>query len=287
MSDNLMSRRKFLAGAGLVLGAASVSGVALLNDPEPAAAVNDVPLPWPYPTSAADQPVPEVLARKAFDMHRYQGFACAEAVWWPFVDALSAANPSTWGTLPRKMFQYGGQGIKGWGTICGTLNAASAVIGMAVGTAAHQNTLTDAMFMYYSQTALPTNNAWKSYQKALGLSTDWTFAVPANAPIENAPTSIADSPLCHSSLIQWTMVTDKPNGGADQKDRCAKACFDVTYKLAELLNAYWVMTAPSPLPAPVDPAVAACGACHVTYTPAKMACWSCHDQEIGDGHMGN
>ena len=42
MSDNLMSRRKFLVGAGLVLGAASVSGVALLKDADPAAAVNEV-----------------------------------------------------------------------------------------------------------------------------------------------------------------------------------------------------------------------------------------------------
>jgi hypothetical protein len=287
MSDNLMSRRKFLAGTGLVLGAASVSGMALLKDPEPAAAVNGVLLPWPYPTTAGDQPVPEALARKAFEMHRYGGFACAEAVWWPFVDVLSAANPDTWGQLPQKMFQFGGQGVKGWGTICGTLNAAAAVIGMAVGNGTHQNTLTDAMFMYYAKTALPTNDAWKSYQKVLGLSTDWTGPTGANIPIENAPTSIADSPLCHSSLVQWTMVTNAPNGQALQKDRCAKACFDVTYKLAELLNAYWVMAAPSPAPAPLDPSVAACGACHVTYTPAKMSCSSCHDNTSDDGHMSN
>ena len=283
MSDNVMSRRKFLAGAGLVLGAASVSGVALLKDPEPAAA-EGAALPWPYPTTAEQQPVPEALARRAFEMHRYQGFACSESVWWPFVEALSPANPGTWGTVPRKMFQYGGQGIKGWGTICGTLNAAAAVIGMAVGNGAHQGTLTDAMFMYYSQTALPTNDAWKSYNKKLGLTTDWTGPTGDNIPKENVPTSIADSPLCHSSLIQWTMITGAENGGPLQKDRCAKACFDVTYKLTELLNAYWVMATPSPAPAPLDPAVSACGACHVTYTPAKMACWSCHDNTIADQH---
>ncbi len=277
MSDNLMSRRKFLAGAGLVLGAASVSGVALLKDADPAAAVNEVPLPWPYPKTGPEQPVPEALARRSYEMHRYQGFACAEAVWWPFVEALTPANPSTWGTLPQKMFQFGGQGIKGWGTICGTLNAAAAIIGMTVGNGAHQSTLTDAVLMYYSKTALPTNDAWKSYNKVLGLSTDWTIPVEDNRPIANAPTSIADSPLCHSSLVQWTMVTDAPNGGPLQKDRCAKACFDVTLKLAELLNAYWAAATPSPDAAPLDPSVAACGACHVTYTPAKMSCSSCHD----------
>ena len=287
MSDNLMSRRKFLAGAGLVLGAASVSGVALLKDPEPASAVGTA-IPWPYPALAADQPVAEALARRAFEMHRYGGFACAEAVWWPFVEFLSVANPGTWGTLPQKMFQYGGQGIGGWGTICGTLNAAAAVLGMTIANAAHKSTLTDAIFMYYSKTALPTNNASKSYQKALGLATDWAGPTGANIPIENAPTSIADSPLCHSSLVQWTMVTNAPNGQALQKDRCAKACFDVTFKLTELMNAYYQAitptATPAPAAAPLDPAVQACGACHVTYTPAKMACGSCHDNTLNDGH---
>ena len=51
MSDNLMSRRKFLAGTGLVLGAASVSGVALLKDADPAEAAGE-PLAWPYPRAA-------------------------------------------------------------------------------------------------------------------------------------------------------------------------------------------------------------------------------------------
>jgi hypothetical protein len=288
MSDNVMSRRSFLAGAGLVLGAAAIPGVAMLKDAEPAAAAGTA-LPWAYPGVPAEQPVPEALARRAFEMHRFQGFACAEAVWWPFVEFLTPANPGTWGTLPQKMFQYGGQGIGGWGTICGTLNAAAAILGMTVANGTHKGTLTDAIFMYYSKTALPTNDAWKSYQKALGLTTDWTGPTGANIPIENAPTSIADSPLCHSSLVQWTMVTNAANGGALQKDRCAKACFDVTLKLSALMNAYFAAITPTATPAPgavsLDPAVQACGACHVTYTPAKMACGSCHDNGLTDGHM--
>jgi hypothetical protein len=251
-----------------------VAGLGLAKNPSDASAAGAA-IPWPYPADPALQPAPEELARLSFEMHRYAGFSCAEATWWPFVNALGAAYPSTWGTLPRKMFQFGGQGVQGWGTLCGTLNATAAVVGMTVANGAHQKTLTDAVFQYYATTPLPTNDAWKSYQKVLGLTSGWA---PTNPPLDNAPTSIADSPLCHSSLVQWTMTTDATNGGPLQKDRCAKACFDITYKLAMLLNAYFEAAAvPS---VTLDPSVVACGKCHVTYTPAKMACSSCHDIDM-------
>lgn len=279
MSDNLISRRKFLAGAGALVGVASVAGLGLAKNPSEAAAA-PTGLPWGYPQVAGEQPVPEALARRAFEQHRFQGSSCAEAVWWPFVEFLSAVYPDTWGTLPAKMFQYGGGGVGGWGTICGTLNAAAAVLGMSVSNGGHRGTLTDGIFQFYAHTPLPTNDAWKSYQKALVLTSDWTAPTGANIPIENAPTSISDSPLCHSSLVQWTMATDAVNGGPLQKDRCAKACFDVCYKLTELLNVYFQNTAVAPDSVSLDPAVAACGVCHSTYTGAKMGCTSCHDMDM-------
>ena len=39
------------------------------------------------------------------------------------------------------------------------------------------------------------------------------------------------------------MTTNAAKGGPLQKDRCGKACFDITRKLAELLNAYFVALA--------------------------------------------
>jgi hypothetical protein len=101
--------------------------------------------------------------------------------------------------------------------------------------------------------------------------------------IENATTSTANSPLCHSSLVQWTTTTNASDGGPLQRDRCGKACFDVARKTIEVLNKYFELaSAPS---VPLDPSVAACGACHKTYTGAKMACGSCHDNTVDDGHM--
>jgi hypothetical protein len=176
------------------------------------------------------------------------------------------------------MFRFGGGGVGGWGTLCGTLNGASAAIGMAVSNGTHRTNLINAIMQYYATTPLPTNAAFKSSQGVLGLAGPWTPTSPAPVPLENVPTSVADSPLCHSSLVQWTMTTGATNGGPLQKDRCAKACFDIAFKTTELLNAYFE-TASAPSVA-LDPSVTACGACHITYTGAKMACGSCHDNTI-------
>jgi len=273
MSDKVMSRRKFLASAGAVAGAAAVVGVGLAGQPSSAEALAETPIPWPWPTVEADQPVPEALARRGFETYFTSG--CCEGTWWPFVEALAVAHPETWGTLPKNIMRFGSGGVVGWGTVCGTVNAAAAIIGMVVADGGHRTNLTNAIFQYYANTALPTNAAWKSHLGTLGLASTWN---PPTIPLNNAPSSTAHSPLCHSSLVQWTMTTGATNGGPLQKDRCGKAVFDIARKTAELLNAYF-LTASAPV-VPLDPSVAACGACHLTYTGAKMACGSCHDETL-------
>jgi hypothetical protein len=294
MSDNLMSRRKFLAGAGLVLGAASVSGVALLKDADPAAAAAPA-IPWYYPSTPADQPAPEAVARRAYEIYFRSG--CAEAAWGSCIEALAAvpgAQAEQWASLPANLFRFGGGGIAGWGTICGTLNGAAAFISMAVGQNladdgvtkvwTHRNNLINGVFQYYNETPLPTNNAYKSAQGVFQGLGSWTPAAPAVAPIKNAPSSTANSPLCHSSLVQWTETTGNRDQSPAQRDRCGKACFDVARVTIEMLNTYFELkSAPS---VPLDPSVAACGTCHKEYTGAKMACGSCHDNTLTDGHMG-
>jgi hypothetical protein len=276
MSDNLISRRKFLAGAGVVLGAASISGLAIANKPEAASAAGTMP-PWPYPTTASLQPNPETLARRAYEVYYSSG--CAEATWWPIIEFLATADAtSPWATLPRNVFKYGGGGVGGWGTLCGTLNGSSAIIAMTGGA----SKITDEVMQYYAETPIPTNGIDKA------AASGWTPTpiAPATtipAPLANVPTSTAHSQLCHASLSQWTMTTGKADGGVDQKDRCAKACYDMVLKTVTLLNAYHANHANVPA-GTLDPSIAGCQVdCHSS-AKGKMACDSCHDNTVTDGH---
>lgn len=277
MSDNVMSRRKFLVSAGTVAAAAGLAGVGLAKSAEPAAAAGTLP-PWPYPTVAADQPVPETLARRAYEVYYSSG--CAEATWWPIVEFLGqksdAAYTSTWATLPRNVFKFGGGGVGGWGTLCGTCNGSCAIIAMCGGA----SKITDEVMQYYAETPIPTNGIDKAV--AVGWTpTPIAPAVTIAQPLPNVPTSKAHSQLCHASLSQWTMMTGKADGSPEQKDRCAKACYDMVLKTTTLLNAYFLDK--TNLPAgTLDATVAGCQVgCH-TSAKGKMACDSCHD-ETGAG----
>jgi Putative redox-active protein (C_GCAxxG_C_C) len=279
MSDKVMSRRKFLAGAGAVVGVATVAGLGLANRPDVAQAAVTA-TPWPYPTDPALQPDPETLARRAYEVYYSSG--CAEATWWPIVEHLAkdAANAGTWATLPRNVFKYGGGGVAGWGTLCGTLNGSAAIIAMT----GAPTKITDEVMQYYAETPIPTNGIDKA---AAGGWTPTPIA-PATtipAPMVNVPTSTAHSQLCHASLSQWTLTTGKADASADQKDRCAKACYDLVLKTVTLMNAWHADHAKVPAGA-LDASVATCQpACHSS-AKGKMACDSCHDN-TPDHAMGH
>jgi len=278
MLEKSMSRRKFLVGAGTLAGVASVAGLGLARNPSAAAAAASMP-PWAYPTDPAKQPVPEELARRSYEVYYSSG--CAEATWWPIIEFLTrdAANAGTWGTLPRNLFKFGGGGVTGWGTLCGTLNGSAAIIALTGAPAK----ITDEVMQYYAETPIPTNGIDKA------VAAGWTPTPIAPAltiaqPKPNVPTSTAHSQLCHASLSQWTMTTGRADGSAEQKDRCAKACYDLVLKTTGLLNAYW---ANNTLPlGTLDGSVLTCQpGCH-SNAKGKMACDSCHDN-TPDHAMGN
>lgn len=273
MSDQLLSRRKFLAGAGAILGLAVVPSV--LTKPAVAEAAAPTGFPWSYTTLDADK-----VARRAYEVYYVSG--CMEATWWPIVEALAASGLSdaatTWGTLPKDMMKFGGGGVAGWGTLCGTLNGSCAIIAAIAGTATIK--ISDEAMQYYAETPLPTNGVDRSMRKD-----DWIPVYPAGAkiaptglPLVNVPTSTAHSQLCHASLSQWTMTTGSADGTIEQKDRCGKACYDMVFKTVTMLNAW---KASGALPAgTLDASIAACQtACHTTpIAKGKMACDSCHDE---------
>ena len=273
MSDKLMSRRSFLVKAGAVAGAASVAGLVMAERPSRAEAVGTA-IPWPYPTDPALQPDPAKIAGRGYEVYYVAG--CAEGAWWPLVEFLAASYPDTWGTLPKNVFKFGGGGVGSWGTLCGTLNGSAAIIAMAGAPVK----ITDEVFQYYAETPLPTNGAERAVAAGTWTPTPFPPAASVPSPLPNVPTSTAHSQLCHSSLSQWTMTSGAALGSPEHKDRCGKATFDVAFKTATLLNAYFANNAHVLPPGTLDPTVAACNACH-TSSLGKMACDSCHDQVPG------
>jgi hypothetical protein len=75
------------------------------------------------------------------------------------------------------------------------------------------------------------------------------------------------------------MTTGAGDGSREQKDRCAKACYDMALETVTMLNAWHADPANVPT-VTLDPSIAACQtACHTTpIAKGKMACDSCHDQ---------
>lgn len=269
MSDKVMSRRKFLAGAGAVVGAATVSGLALAERPDAAHAAGTA-LPWPYPTDPAVQPDPKTVARRSFEIYYQSG--CSEATWRSIVEALAPMYPETWGTLPNDLFWYGRGGTMEMGTLCGTLNGSIAIVAATLNKprVADADKISRGLASYYAETPMPTNAVDRD------VADGWVPSGPNVKPVlPNAPTSIANSPLCHASLAQWTMMTGNNNGSAPQKDRCAKLCYDMTLKTVTILNQYF-SSATVP-PEEVDPVVATCMACHTPNAKGSMSCDSCHE----------
>ena len=89
------------------------------------------------------------------------------------------------------------------------------VINMVVADGAHRTTLTNGIFQYYAETALPTNGAWKSDQKALGLGTAWT---PTHAPARERP--VVDGQLAAVPLL--ARPVDDDDRRRQRRHRCRR-----------------------------------------------------------------
>lgn len=267
MQDEMLSRRKLLAGGAAVLGLAAMPFLAARPVAAAAGDPGDVSTnPFPY-----EQLNPDAMGRRAYEV--YYASYCAEANWWPIIEALAASsNPTVaapWQTIPKNIFKYAAGGVDGWGTVCGCLNGACATIA-ATGAPA---TLGDALVQWYTEAALPTNFIDRAVR------TGWT-PTGAPVPLVNVPTSIAQSPLCHNSLSQWTMVSKGlPSSVATVGDRCGKLSADVCRKMVELLNAYHKDNAHFVPTTVLSASTRACKAsgCHTgAFAQGKQDCDPCH-----------
>jgi hypothetical protein len=271
--QNGISRRSFLttaSGLALGVGVAHLPGTARAADPLPA-------LPWGptyYPKAGLD---PDAVAEAAYGLYYKEG-GCGHGSAQALIDALAAAlddegaSENPWKLLPRGLYSYGAGGVVGWGTICGALNGAIAVMDI-VGV---HNALGNALVDYFCNAELPTT-ALVGYVPPTGIP----------APLASIATSVSHSPLCHNSVSNWAATAGVPVADASKKDRCAKLVGDIVAKAVVLMNDRFLS---SVTPAAWSPpaSYATCYTCHTKpdmepSQQGKMECQACHTVARGHG----
>jgi hypothetical protein len=266
--ESRLSRRSFLTTAG---GVAVGLGIAQL--PGTAHAAEALPtLPWGpkfYPQGGLD---PAVVGKAAYCLYYKEG-GCGHGSAQALIDALGdalayeGATDNPWRLLPRGLYSYGSGGVVGWGTICGALNGAIAVMDIL----GVHGKLGNALVDYFCNTELPTD-------ALVGWVPEDT-SVPA--PLASIATSVSYSPLCHNSVSTWAAIAGVPVADSSKKDRCAKLVGDIVAEAVALLNNYF-MREITPA-AWVPPAsYAGCYDCHtkpdmIPSQQGKMDCLECHD----------
>jgi hypothetical protein len=211
------TRRKILAGAGVLAAGASLTHLGgMLNI---AGATGGTTEKWPWPYEKLD---PTKTAQIAYE-EWYRVF-CGAAVINSVFSQLRDKVGEPYKSFPADAFVFLEGGQVGWGTICGSPAGANIVANLIIGpriAGAHEGHLIAADIMqWYSEAALPTFS-------------------PSNPKISaKIPTTISNSPLCHLSVGKWMKAADKALASPERKDRCARVAASTAYHLVTLLNAW-------------------------------------------------
>ena len=209
---------------------------------------------------------PALTAQRAY-MDISKGH-CMYAVFSSIVGQLADIHGQPYSSFPLDMMAYGAGGVSNWGSLCGALNGSAAVIGLFVKSKKHRIALTNEVFLWHEQSALPTYKA-----------------APADPDIE-IPTSTADSVLCHVSVSKWCKVSGQKSYSKAREERCKRITAEVAAKTIQLLNA-WYDKALATERRPTKQ-LRVCSSCHgrggtVENTRGKMNCTTCHSK-LSDQH---
>ena len=213
---------------------------------------------WKY--SPLDPAVTAELAYKYYN----QG-SCMYAVVTSVITQLAEKFGEQYASFPSGMFKYGHGGVGGYGSICGALNGAAALIGLFISDKNVQDSMICDTFQWYENEALPDF-------KPLNPTFDF---IPA--------TSISNSILCHASNTNWCNKSGFKVDSNERKERCRRLTGDVAKKLAIALNEIF---ADNYMTNSGSNAAGSCVTCHgkegkLNNTAVKMDCKPCHSESIG------
>lgn len=263
MEKNL-TRKDFLVNASkAAVGITAIAGASSLITTATTKAKSMV-TPWPWPYQELD---PDEVRIQAHYLY-YNGKDCCSGVFGALVQALATKIGDPWTNLPMEIMLFGRGGGSGWGTLCGTINGAMALISLVTEKAPSGALLTEIQG-WYTQAELPTATANEFATSNRYLVHNFDDTLPQN---------VSGSPLCHVSVTEWCILADKKVSDTERKERCARIAGDTAAKTAEILNAYFAGTFTSSY---VDPAtLTACLGCHgsavFNNVMTKMDCMPCH-----------
>jgi hypothetical protein len=208
--------------------------------------------------------VPSVSSELAY--RYYSEGSCMYATVRAIITQLAEKIGEPYASFPMHMFKYGHGGIGGYGSVCGTLNGAAALIGLIIPDKSIQDRLIADIFAWYEKEALPN-------------------FVPKNPALDYTPVrSIPNSVLCHASNTNWCNTSGFALNSRERKEKCRRLSADVASKVSMVLNDVHFNNYQTGVH--YNDANAICLSCHgsdgkIKNVSGKMGCRACHKESIG------
>lgn len=223
---------------------------------------------WPFPYTELDV---EAVRIKGHDAY-FSGKGCSYGAFHAIVEQLREAIGEPYISFPTEIMIYGHGGTVGWGTLCGALNGAAALMSLVCDKAT-SDVLINELVGWYTQTAFPSDQSNEYGVNQRYGNNKYTQALPQNT---------CGSPLCHVSVSTWCNVSGFKVSNLERKERCGRLTGDVAARAVEILNAHFAGT----FTAEYTPSetIAACMMCHganvFDNVASNLECKQCH----GDPH---
>jgi len=261
------TRQEFFRKSAIMttgVGVAAV-GTGFLFTPE--ARAEELDETWPAPYDTLDV---ETVRINGHDDYVTEGKGCCYAAFNAMVQLLRAQLPATFPSFPSEIMIYGHGGVAGWGTICGAVNGAAALISMVCDKATSDQ-LVSELCGWYTQALIPSD-----------ISNDYAVAgdkYTATKSDEVLTQNACGSVLCHVSVSQWCIASGVDVHDPKRKERCARLTGDIAAKAAELLNDHFGSGFTAGYIPPAS--IATCMVCHSAEgaqkdVASKSDCEQCH-----------
>ena len=263
-----MDRRKAMKVAAGVIAGGGVGIFTLSNTFKPKVEFDSEPHKLDYTQTEGNWNYslldPAVTAGLAYNF--YNEGSCMYATVKSIISQLAEKIGEPYTSFPVHLFKYGHGGVGGYGSVCGTLNGAAALIGLFISDKNIQNKMIADIFGWYEKEALPVFSPQKPTYDFL--------------PVK----SISGSILCHASNTNWCKTSGFKVDSNERKERCRRMTADVAQKITTALNEIFTNVYITNVSG--DETVNTCQTCHgsigkVNNAAVKMSCNSCHTESIG------